>query len=150
MFLTPVHHPHTCDGKHRNDRLKRDEEADKQEQVDQIHIFEARLEDQILIGCVEFWLVDQKPLVGTPCIQPLLKPIHYVEGVEDEDNRGDEGISESQHEYITGKSVLRVDFIFDKLVDQDRNEDGVDHLRYNGFNGQACLVFGLCVVLLHD
>lgn len=150
VLLSPVHHAHAGNSKEGDDGLQGYKEAGKQEQIDKVYIFIARLKEKILIGSIKFGLVGRQPANSTPLHGPLGKTIHQEEWINNLQERSREGVSNPQHENIAGQSVLRVDFVLDESVDNDGDEDGVDELGANGFDCQTGLMFGLGVVHFHD
>ena len=63
IFLCPIHDEETNDGKDANNGLEGDKEASKQEEIDNIDIFETWLKDDILVNIVELGLVQSQSRV---------------------------------------------------------------------------------------
>lgn len=132
--MSPVHHSHASNGKDRDNWLKRNKEASKEEQVYQVDILISRLKYHIFISSIHLRLVDEQSSLRTTVIKPFEKPIHGVQGIKDNDDWSYEGIGETQHEDIACQPIFRVNFLLNESVDDDGNQDGVDHLGNDSLN----------------
>ena len=71
-----------------------------------------------------------------------------MEGIEDDHNRGHQGNRKGHHEGVVCQSRGLIDVLFDVSGDDDRDEDGVDHLGQDSFDGQTGLEVSCGVISL--